>query len=221
MIIAETVDILHKGFPLRKKDKHLPRLADECVSTYINMVEEHKDNAYRLDVELKEKNNMIGRLTESVEELRTFLHSRDEKIVQLEKTIEEKTSELINNNLQFEEQKNLATTIISKFYYPLRQDVENNRFSNEEELIKYTMCRLFQIAFHSISCHRMLIRPYSDDDQSNINMLLGRAQPPATVVNINTDRQNMDRLTFIVLRILEEKGISKLDDVLVHGYKIG
>lgn len=220
-ILKETITILKEGFVFDKKNGDIKELAKAAVAIHANDAKNHLAEISDLKNTNKKYSATLTKMETEKEEFESQIVNKDNKIDLLSKEINELTEKLKTEESNMAEQKIISHSILEKFYYPLKEAIDNDNKINNEELVSHTLMRLLQIAFHSISGYRLFTKAASDDDNQNLSILKNKVVHTERFADINTPRTNMDRLVYLVLLILNKHGLDKLDDVLIRGYKIG
>jgi hypothetical protein len=186
------------------------QFADRLIKSYTGLKDDFETQRKKLEREIANRKDLekeIDRLNKSTKE-------KNVEITALETSLEErdtKNEELIKKGKMF----------LQKFYHPLIEKVQGNNDLSREQKQLATIIALCQLGMHGVSLARILTDHYTDYDKYNEDLVAGKRVEPIQTIDINSDLGSSDKLAYIIMTILHEKGIKELPDVYIHGFKIG
>lgn len=198
----QTINEIHRLWEGKRKiNQELTKKQESQDMEIKNLGKEKADAEDKLRKREAEKKN----LELEMEVLRGQLNKKQNDFEELDSTIKDI--------------KELSEKIVNRYYMQMVLKLERKEV--KEDIDQFIIKNVFTLAFHSASLSKKLINDDSSYDKLNVDLLRGQQHSIQGVVTENTQFEHCDSLAYYVFRLLKDKGISKLDDVTIHGYKIG
>jgi hypothetical protein len=160
----------------------------------------------------EEKTSLLGKLKERDAEL-------SEKNLEISKCNEQRIA-LITEQEQSE--KNIKRYLEENYYSLYRELSTNSSSMNSDDIHNLVITSLFRMAILTISHFKIQLSDFQQSDINNARYIEGvDTQPIFGHVNELSRKNEVDILAFYIFQILKKNGISKIEGIDLHGYKIG
>jgi chemotaxis protein histidine kinase CheA len=242
---SETIEILINVVFEKIKSLNTDLVAEE--KNHINTEVENKQNkkkAESLKKELDDKTSECQNLKENkqkeIESEKKKIEARYEKDMKEYEELKKEKGKIDNelketkinlnqteNNRQalennLKNSKLVAEALLTKYFQPMKNDLDNNPDLNETEKLQMLLEALVKISFFSISNSKIILdRNWANYDKSIIDFLINNGKlNPTGETTMNVSYNSPDPLTYHVIKIFEKFGINKIDNILINGKKI-
>ncbi|MEJ0101756.1 MAG: LPXTG cell wall anchor domain-containing protein [Bacteroidota bacterium] len=119
-----------------------------------------------------------------------------------------------------EEDRQIATLILEKFYNPMLKAIDGTSGLDSNSQKQIVFRHTLAIAFYSASYFRIRLSTDTDDDKKNLDKLKGKSTVPDAQVSMNSRYDQLEPLIYYVMQIMKETKVEKLSDVYILGNQI-